>query len=361
LIPTFFLQESAMPTSITTTPATMPRVQIHGVDSVAIDEVSVAPIGDDDVRVRVRYCGICGSDLGFISQGGMFGPGHRMALGHEFSGVVDTVGRHVTRFKPGQNVVVNPMNNMALIGNGGPEGGFSPYVAVRNVTHDLQGMLPLPDAISLEHAALIEPLAVGLHAVHQARVAQTDRIVVMGAGPIGLCITLMLKHQGCGKIIVVDRSAHRLAIAQQLGADAVCLAGRDNLNEIIAAVHGTDSLMGSHVAGSDVYFEVTGVEQVFHDIVAMAKTAARVVIVSAHKKPVKFDLVQLMFKELHMIGSLAYPTEFPTVISLLANNELNVAPLISHHFPLRDFATALQTAKNAEQSVKVLIDLADAG
>lgn len=343
-----------------TQPAVMPRVQIHDVDRVCIDEVAIAPIGDDDVRVRVSYCGICGSDLGFISQGGVFGPGHPMPLGHEFSGVVDAVGSRVTRFAPGQHVVVNPMNAMALIGNGGPEGGFAPYVAVRNVSHDANAMLPLPPSIPLEHAALIEPLAVALHAVHQAHVAQSDRVVVYGAGPIGLCITLMLKHQGCGRIVVVDRSQHRLDVAKQLGADVVCLAGRDDVQALIWSAHGTDSLMGAPVAASEVYFDVAGVESVFRDIVAMAKTGARIVMVAAHKKPVTFDLMQLMFKELHLIGSLAYPTEFPTVISLLASHELNVAPLISHRFALRDFATALQTAKDAESSVKVLIDLADA-
>ena len=122
----------------------IPLARIHGVDDVRLDTVPYPHCGPDDLIVQVRHCGICGTDLGFLAVGGVMGPGEPLAIGHEFWGVVHEVGLNIEHVVPGERVVVQPVGNDKLIGNGGPEGGFSPYVLIRDAASDPEFILKLP-------------------------------------------------------------------------------------------------------------------------------------------------------------------------------------------------------------------------
>ena len=331
----------------------MPLVHIHGINDVRIDRVPTPVCGNHDVVVQVQQCGICGSDLGYIAMGGLLGPGNPMPIGHELSGVITQTGSAVTHVAAGDRVVVNPEGAGNRIGNSGPEGGFAPYLLVRNVTQDAGAVLKLPDTLDFETGALVEPLSVAMHAVHQAQAKLGDRVVVFGAGPIGLGIVMVLRYYGIDAISVVDRSAHRLQVAATLGAQP-CMADKA-LAQTLIAQQGEAEFWGSTIPAADIYIEATGVGSVFQQIVKLAKPKARIVVVGVHKAAAELDMVTLLMKELVITGSMAYPDEFPQVIAMLESGKVNAKAMVSHHFALEDFSQALITAQDQEKAIKILV------
>ena len=333
---------------------TMPLVRVHGVDDVRLDVVDVPSPGEDDVLLEVLLCGICGSDLGYIGMGGL-GMAQPMPLGHELVGKVVATGRNVTGATAGDVVVVNPMAAGNLIGNGGPEGGFAPFLLVRNVTADADSLYQVPGNISEEQAALVEPLSVALHACNQGAVSASDRVVVLGAGPIGLCTIACLKYRGVKNVIAVDLSAVRRDRAGRLGA-IVFDPAAGNLADFLMQQHGRAELLGMPVPATDVYIEATGAGAVFEQCVNTARTGARVVVLGLHKTAVPLDLANVLLRELRIVGSMAYPNEFPEVLKMLSEGVIDTAPLISHRLPLSEFDAALSQARDAGQSAKVLVN-----
>lgn len=169
---------------------TMPQVRIHGVDDVRVDTVAKPAVGADDVLIEVGLCGICGSDLGYVGMGGL-GLTHPMPLGHELVGTVAEVGANVAGLPVGQRVVVNPMGGGSSIGNGGPEGGFAPYLLVRGAA---QSIYPVPTEFTAEQAAMVEPLSVALHGCHQGHAGPADRALAM-ARDAGSAIKVLVDCQ----------------------------------------------------------------------------------------------------------------------------------------------------------------------
>ena len=335
--------------------ATMPLVQIHGVDDVRIDQVALPVCGDDDIVVAVRQCGICGSDLSYIAMGGLTPPGQPMPIGHEMSAEVLECGANVSSVAVGDRVVVNPTAVEPQIGNSGPEGGFAPYLLVRDVAKYPHAVHIIPDSMDDRTGALVEPMSVGMHGVHQGEVTASDKVVVFGAGTIGLCITFVLRHYGCKDVVVVDTCEERLVKARQLGAHTFN-PGSGDLAQALREWHGDSTYFGMPVPATDVYIEATGVGAVFEQMIAVARINARLVVVGLHKAPASLDLVTLLSKELSIRGSMAYPNEFPKVIEMFANSEQDPRLLITHDYPLAEFQEALAMARDQKQSVKVIVD-----
>jgi threonine dehydrogenase-like Zn-dependent dehydrogenase len=157
--------------------------------------------------------------------------------------------------------------------------------------------------------------------------------------------------------MVADQSPHRLRIAAQLGATDVCNVAEENLPDLLRQQHGAALHYGMPVAGTDVYIEATGVGAVLEQAIALAKPGASIVVVGVHKAPIQLNPLDLLIKELKLVGSLAYPDEFPAVIDMLAGGSVDVSPLISHHFPLQDFMQALAVARDPQRAAKVMIDI----
>lgn len=333
---------------------TIPLVRVHGVDDVRLDAIDKPAATAEDVLIKVSLCGICGSDLGYIGMGGL-GMTQPMPLGHELVGTVAEVGERVNHLRIGDRVVVNPMAAGNSIGNGGTEGAFTPYLLVRNATADKRAVIKIPDSLSGDQAAMVEPLSVALHGCHQGRAKVDDKAVIFGAGPIGLCAALCLKYLGLNRFVVVDRSDHRLAAAESLGATPF-KAGSSDLGRFLMEHHGQAALMGMPVPATDIYIEATGAKPVFEQIVNTAKTGARVVVLGLHKQPVQLDLANVLLRELNIVGSMAYPEEFPEVIDMLASEKFDLNPIISHRFPLSRFGDAIAQASNPDEAIKVLID-----
>ncbi|GAB3288259.1 zinc-dependent alcohol dehydrogenase [Parahaliea aestuarii] len=338
---------------------TMTAARIHAPQDIRLDTVDIPRIGPRDVLVRVVHCGICGSDLSYSKIGGIPGAHLPFAFGHEFSGTIEALGEQVTHLQVGDRVVVNPEAGGNGIGSDGLRGAFAPLVQVRNVTPDSGSVFKLPDHLDFEIGALVEPLSVGMHAANQGRIGAGDRVVVMGAGPVGLAAAIGARHLGAASVCVVDRSEHRLGVARQLGLNSLAADGNPAaLAEGLKALHGTvqnDPRLGEQPA-TDVYIEATGAGPVFQQICATARKGGRIVVVGVHFAPVELDMVNLLMRELQITAAMEYPVEFPQVIDMLCNGSVDVRPLVSHHFPLSDFDTAFAQAQRPDEAVKVLVD-----
>lgn len=333
----------------------MQQVYVYGVDDVRLQPAERPAVGPGDALLQVAACGICGSDLAYVSMGGLMGPsGEPMPLGHELSGTIVELGEAVTGFEVGQRVVVNPVAGDNHIGNGGPEGGFTQYLLVRNANR-ANCLFALPDSLSDEQGALVEPLGVAMHAVNQGEAAPGDRVVVFGTGPIGLGTIACLRYRGVDDIVAVDMSEKRLAIARQLGAREVIRADDANLWQRIAECHGTVELYGAPVAATDLFIDAAGAGPVIRGILDNCRFGARVVVVALHKQEVSLPVFQIMAKELVIKGSMAYPDEFGAVIGMLESGEVDVSPMITHRFPLGEFPRAFETAKQADMAAKVMV------
>jgi 2-desacetyl-2-hydroxyethyl bacteriochlorophyllide A dehydrogenase len=333
----------------------MKAVRVHGPDDVRIDEIATPVPGPNDVVVRVAASGICGSDFTYVATGGVSGPaGEPFGLGHEFAGVVEAVGDAVERVTPGMRVIVNPMGDGNGIGNGAPEGAFAPHLLVRNATLG-SSILPIPDDMPFDRAALAEPLSVALHAVNRANPSPDDKIAVFGAGPIGLGILFFLLRRGITDVVAIDMSDDRLARARALGARHTLNPARDDIAEALGAIHGTGTLFGWPVIGSNLFIEASGGAPVIPQIIGMAPFASRLIVVAVHHKPVPVDFQMALGKEMTITTSCAYPNEFPAVIEALADPNFDIAPMVSHRFALDDFMEAFATARDKDRSAKVLI------
>ncbi|MCE2392068.1 MAG: zinc-binding dehydrogenase [Proteobacteria bacterium] len=335
----------------------MPLVRIHGVEDVRIDDVPIPECGEDDVLVEVSSCGVCGTDVAYVATGGLLPPGVPMPLGHELSGTVSAVGRRVKHVTVGQRVVVQPTANGTDIGNGGPEGGFAPLLRISGAGTHPDAVRPLPENMSFEQGALVEPMSVAMHGVNQSGIQPGQSVLVLGSGPIGLSAVVVLRHYGVEEIVVADPSPFRLDLARQLGASATCEVGRQDLMDVLTECHGEMEWYGERLAGTDVYIEATGLGPVLEQAIGLSRYGATVVVVGVHHEPIQLHPRVLLTKELRLIGSMAYPDEFPAAIEMLSGGTVDTTPLITHRFALSDFHQALAVAGDPQQAGKVMIHI----
>lgn len=333
----------------------MLQVRVHGPDDVRVDEVAPPRPGSRDAVVRIAACGICGSDLSYIRMGGMAGPGPEpLCLGHEMAGVVDWVGAEVERVRVGDRVVVQPGNEqLGRIGGGGPEGGLTPELLVREADAGL--LHPVPDAVPLDVAAFAEPLAVGMHAVEQADVGPGESVAVFGCGPIGLAAIATLRDRGHERVVGIDLSPARLALAEQLGAQAALDPSQVDVWDELARLHGTEPFMFGPTPATNAFIEATGSGRVISQVLDRARVGGRLSVVALHYEPVPTSFLMVMMKQFTIRGSMEYPARFADAIDLLARRDLS--PLITHRFALDRFDDALATLSGSKDCGKVMVSV----
>jgi len=338
----------------------MLQLRIHGPGEISLDEVDRPEPGPGEAVLRIEACGVCGSDLGYIALGGVAGPRPEPTdLGHEFSAVIDRVGEGVTRFSPGQRVVVNPLSAGNNIGNGGVGGAFAPEVLVRDV--DTDGVLfPIPDDLPSDLAALTEPLGVGMQAVNRADVSPGDKVTIFGAGPIGLMSLATLKYRGFDDVAIVDLSKKRLELAAGLGATLTLNPEDGDVWAPIQELHGTGLFMDVvPCAGSDAYIEASGAPTVIGDVIGRAKPGARISVVALHRQPEPVNFILLMSKQLTLAGSMCYPDDFGEMVRML--EQVDLSSVITHRFPLEEAVAAVDVARDASIAGKVVITGSSSG
>jgi threonine dehydrogenase-like Zn-dependent dehydrogenase len=334
-------------------------LNIHGVDDVRLDPVAPPSPGRADVVIKVKACGICGSDLTYIKHGGINrAEGGVTPLGHEAAGEVIMVGDDVEGVAVGQRVVINPMQTPSMVGSGGPEGAFTEELLVRGARVG-ESLLPIPADLPYDVAALTEPLAVALHSVNRAQAKPGDKVVVFGCGPIGLGIVLWLVDRGVTDVAALDLSDERLERASALGARTVINPGRENVRTRLIEAHGPGRTLFRDAVGSDAYIDAAGAPNIVPDVIAMAKTHARLVVTAAYIKPVQISLGMMLTSEMTITTAVGYPDEMPEVLAALPRLRDKVAAMISHRFRFDDVISALGVA-GTPKSAKVLIEFGDA-
>ena len=330
-------------------------LNIHGVNDVRLDPIDPPRPGQKDVVIKVKACGVCGSDLSYIKVGGIHRkPGGVTPIGHEAAGEVVVVGSAVEGVSVGQRVVINPMMTPSYIGSGGPEGAFTEELLVRDARVG-DSLLPIPDDLPYEVAALTEPLAVALHGVNRAQVKAGDKVVVFGCGPIGLGMIVWLVDRGITDVVALDLSNERLERAKSLGARAVINPSKEDVRSRLLELHGTARVFSRECVGTDAYIDAAGAPNILSDVIGMAKYQSRLVVTAAYMKPVEINLGAMLTTEMTITTAVGYPTEMPDVISALPRLRDKVSSMISHRFPFDQVIDAF-TVAGTPASAKVMVE-----
>lgn len=337
----------------------MRLLNIHGVGDARLDSYERPAAGPKDVVIRMKACGICGSDLSYIKIGGIPTPGTITALGHEGAGEVLEVGTEVEGIAVGQAVIVNPMMTPGNIGSGGPEGAFTEELLVREARLG-DSILPIPRGIAYDVAAMCEPLAVAMHGVNRAEVKAGDKVVVFGCGPIGLGMILWLVDRGVTDVVALDLAPERRERALALGARTALDPTTVDLRTELATLHGEVRSYGRVGVGTDAYIDAAGAPNILGDVITMARFHARMVITAAYMKPVEVPLGRMLTSEMTITTAMGYPTEMPEVVAAMPRLKDKIASMISHKLPFDRVIEGLGIAATP-QSAKVMIEFGDNG
>ena len=331
-------------------------------------EFSVVPkpsVGAEDVLLRIRRIGICGSDL-HVYHGKHPYTSYPVVQGHEFCGEVVETGMHTRRFKPGDLVTAPPQivcghcrpcregrshicENLKVI-------GFqAPGVAQEFFPFPESSLLKLPQTFTPEMGALVEPTAVAIHAVGRAGNVAGCGVLVLGAGPIGNLVAQVAKWRGARQVLISEVSDHRLAVARQCGIAHTVNPRRDSLADRVAEVFGTHR--------ADMSLECVGIAETANQAILSVRKGGVVVIVGVFEDRAPIDLGLVQDRELELRGTLMYQRQdYVDAIRCLAEGGITSAPLLSKTFDFRHYPEAyIFIERHHEEIMKVMIDLDEIG
>ena len=349
----------------------------HGREDVLIEDVEAEGVGPNDVRVDVAACGICGTDLHEYVAGPIDTPGDGphpitgervpIRFGHEFGGTVVEIGSDVERVQQGDTVAINPLltcgecryceegkynhcTNIGTIGLSGAGGGFAESVVV-----DESHAVVVPDSVPEEYTALVEPLAVGIHAVRESGLRLGDDVAVIGCGPIGLATILAAKAEGAGRVFASASRDSRREIAGEIGANVLIDPNETDPVEVIKSE--TDD-------GADVAFEVAGAGSSLDQAVQCTTRDGSVTIISLFEEAVEFDPNPVVHGGRTLTGVFGYQAgpladrDYRRVIQLLADGRVDPEPLVTGRIDLEDITAEGfdQLTDRTSGHVKILVE-----
>ena len=342
---------------------TMKAAVMTDIRKVEIQVKEIPSPKEDEVLVKVEYVGICGSDLHYYESGriGDFIVKPPFILGHEAAGIVVNTGEKVKHLKEGDRVALEPgktcghceacksgkynlCDDVIFFATPPVDGVFQEYVA-----HEANLCFKLPENVTTMEGALIEPLAVGLHAANQADAGLGKTAVVTGAGCIGLVSLLALKAKGASKVIVVDVVKKRLDKALELGADAVIDGSRQNtVEEILRFTDGK---------GQDIGIETAGSQITAGQLIKSAKKGSTIVLVGySANGEMTLPVGTVLDKELIFKSVFRYRNIYPMAIEAVARGKINIKDIVTHTFLLDDIQNALTSCvENKADIVKGII------
>ena len=342
----------------------MEALVIHAPGDLRVEEIETPELGADQLRVRVRCGGICGSDLHYYQHGG-FGTvriKEPMVLGHEVAGVIEAVGPAVGRFQAGDRVAISPSRpcglcrycqqglqnhclDMRYYGSAmrtpHVQGAFRQQIVV-----DTSQAYRLADSLSDGEGSMAEPLSVALHAVRRAGSLLGKNVLVTGCGPIGALLVIAARRAGASNIVVTDMSAAPLRSATKVGADQTI-----NVAEQPDALDRFTADKGSF----DVLFEASGNERALRGAFDALRPRGIIVQVGLGGE-MTLPINTIVAKEFDLRGAFRFHEEFETAVELLNKGLVDVKPLISATLPYRDAARAFALAADRSQAMKVLLD-----
>lgn len=305
-----------------------------------------------EVVVRIEAVGVCGSDtayftVGYIGDWVVDGP---IVLGHEVSGQVHAIGPEVTSVAPGDRVAIEPGTpcrdcrecrsgsyhlcaDLEFLATPPYDGALMEYLTI-----DERNLFPIPDSMSYEDGALLEPLSVGIWACERARLQPGENVLVSGAGPVGVLAAQVARALGAGSVTLVDVSDFRLDLSRYLG---------------FRALHADDEAIGTSF---DVLLECSGAPTALAEGLARLRANGRAAMVGMPKQAVELPLSRLNMNELTISLVNRYKDTWPTAISLVADGRVQLAPLVTHRFSLEQTAEALMLARTVPDSMKAIIE-----
>ena len=333
----------------------MKAAVMHGAKDIRTETVPDPVLEPHGVIIKVKACGVCGSDLHVYKR-----DEHGTIFGHEFSGDIVEVGSQVKDITPGMRVTAvgfRPCgkcfwcaqgkgyrcSDMALLGYQFA-GAMAEYVHIPFAALG-RTVFPLPEELTYEDGASVEPLSISYFSVRRAQPKADESIAVLGLGVIGLYSIQVLKSMGVGKIVASGRRPARLGAAKVCGADIIVDAAKE---DVVAAVMAATDQMGVNTV-----VECAGQQVTFDQSVAMARGGGKIMLVGVYEQPLTWDPLPVIGKNLSLIGCLG--GNFPACVDLLKTGKVSAKPMITHRFPLDQAAEAFRTQLQDPNAIKVLI------
>ncbi len=318
-------------------------------------------IKENEILLRIKKIGICGSDI-HVYHGEHPAVQYPIVQGHEYSAVVEATGRNVTKAKPGTKATARPQ---IVCGTCSPckrgqynickrlkvQGFQSPGVAQDLFVVPEERLVVLPDLMTFEHGALIEPCAVGAHATRRAGDLLGKNVVVSGAGTIGNLVAQFAKIRGAGKVLITDISDYRLRIAKKCGIDSALNVSRTAFEKGVKSHFGEE---GFHVG-----FEAAGVQTSLDALISSVENGGDIVIIGVYADNPVMNMYYVGEHELNVYGSMMYRHEdYEFAVKLIAAGEIITAPLITCSFPFEKYLDAYRyIVEKGHEVMKVMIDL----
>jgi D-arabinitol dehydrogenase (NADP+) len=326
----------------------------------SVEEIPVPEPGPDQVVIQVKSCGICKTDV-HVHQGD-FSARFPLTTGHEFSGVVAAVGSQVADFAVGDRVTADNASlcgycyycrrdqplyceNFYSLGVNGP-GGLAEYVLVG---HDK--VFKIPDSLSFDQAAFTEPVSCAIHGMDRFGVQPGDQVLVFGAGPTGIILAQLLQAGGASDVLLAAPTAFKLEVAEALGVKQTLQISRTDYA-------GNEQLIKQRFPrGFDIIVEATGAVGIAEQCFRYTKKGSKVALYGVYDEDVTFPLnpYDIFSREISIIGSCAQTHCFPRALQYLSNGRVKVDHLITHHYGLDDYRTALDTVVSGRDSLKVMM------
>ena len=322
-------------------------------------------VGPDDVKIAIKACGICGSDVHYYTHGriGDFIVSEPMILGHEASGTVLETGANVKNLKAGDKVCMEPgipdfksIETLKGMYNLDPAVRFWATPPIHGclretVVHPASLTFKLPSHVSFHEGALVEPVAIGVYSAKKARIAPGDTALVIGAGTIGIVTALAAESSGCAKVYIADIKKGKLEFVNQHYHDKIETI---DLNQTDIKSYFSQKGIG----GVDIVFEASGSAKVYETICAYLVPGGRMVLTGMPGGPVPLDVVAMQAKELSIETIFRYVNMYPRVINMISSGSLNVKPLATRCYSFEDSVAAFEYAATLpEKDVKIMIDL----
>ena len=342
----------------------MKALVLHEINKISIDDIDIKEeMGPEDVKIAMKAVGICGSDIHYYKNGkiGGFVVKEPMVLGHEASGTVVEAGANVKGLKPGDRVcmepgIPDPGSRATMLGiyNLDPEVRFWATPPVHGclretVVHPAMFTFKLPDNLGFDEGALIEPMAIGLHAATKAGIKPGDTALVTGCGTIGLVTALAALSAGCSRVIITDIKAEKLELAKKYGITTVHAASESVVETVKELTDGW---------GVDVIFEATGNEKVIADIFTPLCPGGTVVLIGMPVDPAPIDVVAAQTKEACIKTIFRYAHMYPRALALAGSGKIDLKPLVTDRFSFKDSVKAFEYAANPRPDmVKTMIEL----
>jgi len=346
-----------------TAPLKMKAALLKEINKIEIEDRDIPRPLEDEVLIRVHTVGLCGSDVHYYEHGkiGDFILTGPIILGHEASGDIVSVGEKVNHLKVGQRVTIEPgvtcgkcdhciggrynlCPSVEFLATPPYDGAFCEYITMRS---DL--VFPIPDSMSYETAALIEPFSVGVHAVKRANLQLGETVIIMGMGPIGLLTAAAAKMSGAKMIIGVDLEQSRLNIAKQLGVDYTINLREENLEEKVKEY--------TNGVGVEVAIETAGSPNAIKGCISSVCKGGRVIIVGmSSEDEAHVSIARVIDKELDIKGVFRYHDTYSTAIKMLSTNEIDIEKIITNKYNLSETAFAFdQAITDKTNTLKIMI------